>query len=119
VIEKLKGLKFDLSLFREDAWQGRRVYVVGAKPAICTRRNSGSIRRICISCACCGQPAATGRKPRRHNSTSTRNSAAAGCREVIFMVDGKTVTIEEYSGLRADMPLDPKLFDPQFFPTVH
>jgi len=29
------------------------------------------------------------------------------------------VTIEEYSGLRADMPLDPKLYDPQFFPTVH
>src|ERR1041385_4117920 len=31
VIEKLKGLKFDLSVFREDTWQGRPVYVVGAK----------------------------------------------------------------------------------------
>src|ERR1041385_2213855 len=31
VIEKLKGLKFDLSIFREDNWQGRPVYVVGAK----------------------------------------------------------------------------------------
>ena len=31
VIEKLKGLKFDLSIFREDTWQGRPVYVVGAK----------------------------------------------------------------------------------------
>src|SRR5436190_21114812 len=28
VIEKLKGLKFDLSIFREDKWQGRPVYVV-------------------------------------------------------------------------------------------
>src|SRR6266550_5872558 len=31
VIEKLKGLKFDLSIFREDTWQGRPVYVVAAK----------------------------------------------------------------------------------------
>src|ERR1051326_3030782 len=31
VIEKLKGLKFDLSIFRQDTWQGRPVYVVGAK----------------------------------------------------------------------------------------
>ncbi len=31
VIEKLKGLKFDLSIFREDMWQGRPAYVVGAK----------------------------------------------------------------------------------------
>src|SRR5260221_9970414 len=29
-IEKLKGLKFDLSIEREDVWQGRTVYVVCA-----------------------------------------------------------------------------------------
>src|ERR1041384_7449654 len=28
---KLQGLKFDLSQFSEDTWQGRPVYVVGAK----------------------------------------------------------------------------------------
>src|ERR1700737_1167432 len=28
-LEKLKGLKFDLSIFREDTWQGRPVSVVG------------------------------------------------------------------------------------------
>ena len=38
--------------------------------------------------------------------------------EVIFTVDGKTVTTEEYSALRADVPLDSKLFDPQYFATV-
>src|SRR5438552_9374941 len=31
VMEKLKGLKFDLSVFREDTWQGRSAYVIGAK----------------------------------------------------------------------------------------
>ena len=39
--------------------------------------------------------------------------------EVIFMIDGKVVTIEEYSRINADMKLDPKLFDPQFWTTVH
>src|SRR5438552_3234180 len=32
VLETLKGLKFDLTIMREDTWQGRPVYVVGAKP---------------------------------------------------------------------------------------
>jgi hypothetical protein len=31
VIDSLKGLKFDLSKLREDTWQGRHAYVVGAK----------------------------------------------------------------------------------------
>lgn len=39
--------------------------------------------------------------------------------EVISMVDGKTVTTEEYSEMRANVSLDSKLFDPQSFATVH
>ena len=39
--------------------------------------------------------------------------------EVIFMVDGKVVTTEIYSDMRADVKLDPKLFDPQSWTTVH
>ena len=39
--------------------------------------------------------------------------------EVIFLVEGKIVTTEEYSELRANIPLDSKLFDPQYFATVH
>ena len=39
--------------------------------------------------------------------------------EVIFMVDGKVVTTEDYSDLRANVSLDSKLFDPQYFATVH
>jgi hypothetical protein len=39
--------------------------------------------------------------------------------EVIFLVDNKVVTIEEYSELRANVKLPEKLFDPQSFATVH
>jgi len=39
--------------------------------------------------------------------------------EVIFRVDGKTVTSQQYSDLRANVDLDSKLFDPQCWRTVH
>ena len=39
--------------------------------------------------------------------------------EVIFMADGKVVTTEEYSDLRANVKLPDKLFEPESFATVH
>ena len=39
--------------------------------------------------------------------------------EVIFLIDGRIVTTEAYSEMRANMRLDSKLFDPQFWTTVH
>jgi hypothetical protein len=38
---------------------------------------------------------------------------------VLFFVDGKPTTKEEYSELRANIALDAKLFDPQYFATIH
>jgi hypothetical protein len=39
--------------------------------------------------------------------------------EVIFKVDGKPRTTEEYSELRANPKLDSRLFDPQYWASVH
>jgi hypothetical protein len=39
--------------------------------------------------------------------------------EVIFKTDGRVVTTEEYSALRADVALDPNLFNPDLWTTVH
>ena len=78
VTTKLQALKFDLSQFREYTWQGRPVYVVGAKQATCTRRSSGSIREpLLCQDAVAGR---MGRKLRRPSSISIRNWAGAGCR---------------------------------------
>jgi len=120
VIEKLKGLKFDLSIFREDTWQGRPVYVVGAKQGDLhssqfwiDQKNLYFVRMIRPS----------GRDGAQTQETQFNKYQKLGggwmSPEVIFMVDGKIVTTEEYSELRADVPLDPKLFDPQSFATVH
>jgi outer membrane lipoprotein-sorting protein len=119
-IEKLKGLKFDLSILREDTWQGRPVYVVGAKAGDLhsaqfwiDKQNLYFVRMIRPS----------GRDGAQTQETQFNKYQKLGggwmSPEVIFMVDGKTVTTEEYSELRANMPLDPKLFDPQYFASVH
>ena len=119
-IEKLKGLKFDLSIEREDTWQGRPVYVVGAKAGDLhsaqfwiDKQNLYFVRMIRPS----------GRDGAQTQETQFNKYQKLGggwmSPEVIFMVDGKTVTTEEYSELRANMPLDPKLFDPQYFASVH
>jgi len=119
-IEKLKGLKFDLSIEREDTWQGRTVHVVGARAGDLhspqfwiDKQNLYFVRMI--------RPSGKDGAQTQETQFNKYQKLGGGWMspEVIFMVDGKTVTTEEYSELRANMPLDPKLFDPQYFATVH
>ena len=120
VMEKLKGLKFDLSVFREDTWQGRPAYVIGAKAGDLhspqfwiDRKNLYFVRMI--------RPSGRDGAQTQETQFNKYQKLAGGWMSpaVIFMVDGKTVTTEEYSELRANIPLDPKLFDPQYFASVH
>ena len=119
-LEKLKGLKFDLSIFREDTWQGGPVYVVGAKQGDLhsaqfwiDKKNLYFVRMI--------RPA--GKDGAQTQETQFNKYVKLGggwmAPEVIFTVDGRTVTTEEYSDMRADVALDSKLFDPQYWTTVH
>src|SRR5690349_19116613 len=119
-IEKLKGLKFDLSIFREDTWQGRPVYVVGAKAGDLhspqfwiDQKNLYFVRMI--------RPGGKDGAQTQEIQFNKYQKLGGGwmAPEVIFMVDGKVMTTEKYSDMRADVELDPKLFDPQFWTTVH
>ena len=120
VTAKLQALKFDLSQFREDTWQGRPVYVVGAKAGDLhspqfwiDQKNLYFVRML--------RPA--GKDGAQTSETQFNKYQKLGggwmAPEVIFMVDGKVVTTEEYSDMHSDVTLDPKLFDPQFWTTVH
>ena len=120
VLETLKNLKFDLSILHDDTWQGRAVYVVGAKQGDLhvaqfwiDQKNLYFVRMI--------RPA--GRDGAQTQETQFNKYRKLGggwmAPEVIFMIDGKTVTTEEYSEMRANVALDSKLFDPQYFATVH
>jgi hypothetical protein len=120
VLEKLKGLKFDLTIFREDVWQDRPVYVVGAKAGDLhspqfwiDQKNLYFVRML--------RPAGPDGAKTQETQFNKYQKLGGGWMspEVIFMVDGKVVTTEEYSEMKADMKLDDKLFDPQYFATVH
>ena len=120
VLETLKNLKFDLSILHDDTWQGRAVYVVGARQGDLhaaqfwiDQKNLYFVRMI--------RPA--GRDGAQTQETQFNKYRKLGggwmAPEVIFLIDAKTVTTEEYSEMRANVALDPKLFDPQYFATVH
>lgn len=119
-IDKLKALKFDLSVFREDTWQGRKVYVVGAKEGD-LRSPQFWIDQERLYFVRMIRP--VGKDSANTSETQFNKYQRLGggwmAPEVIFMMNGKTVTTEEYSEMRANVPLDPKLFDPQYWTTVH
>jgi hypothetical protein len=120
VVEALKGLKFDLSILREDTWQGRSVYVVGAKrgelhsPQFWIDRQHLYFVRML-------RPAGKDGLQTQETQFNKYQRLGRGwmAPEVIFKVDGQTLTTEEYFDMRADVPLDSRLFDPQYWTTVH
>ncbi len=120
VVSALKGLKFDLSIMREDTWQNRPVYVVGAKQGDLhspqfwiDKKNLYFVRML--------RPSGKDGVQTQETQFNKYQKLGGGwiSPEVIFMVDGKILTTEEYSEMRADVPLDSKLFDPQYWTSAH
>jgi len=120
VTAKLQSLKFDLSQFHEDTWQGRQVYVVGCKAGDLhspqfwiDQENLYFVRML--------RPGGKDGTQTQETQFNKYQKLGGGwmAPEVIFMVDGKVVTTEKYSEIRGDVKLDPKLFDPQSWTTVH
>jgi outer membrane lipoprotein-sorting protein len=120
LITKLQAQKFDLSQFREDIWQDRPVYVVGAKAGD-LHSNQFWIDQKNLYLVRLLRPAGKDFAQTQEVQFNKYQKLGGGwiAPEVIFMIDGKVVTTEKYSELRADVPLDPKLFDPQSWTTVH
>jgi outer membrane lipoprotein-sorting protein len=120
VLEVLKGLKFDLSVLREDTWQGRPVYVVGAKQGDLhsaqfwiDRKNLYFVRML--------RPAGKDGTQTQETQFNKYQRLSGGwmAPEVIFKVDDQIRTTEEYSEMRANPSLDNKLFEPQYWTSVH
>lgn len=119
MLTKLKGLHFDLSIFREDTWQGRLVYVVGGKqgdlhsPQFWVDKERLLFVRLL-------EPAGASGTQTRETQFNKYVRLANGwlAPEVVFMVDNKVLMSEEYSELRANPKLDKKLFEPQYWQTV-
>lgn len=112
-IAQLKQLKFDLTQFHEDTWNGQPVYVVGAKQGDSRsmqfwvdKKNLLFVRML--------QPA--GKNGERLAETQfnkyvkMKGGGWVGT-EVVFMTDGKKTFVEEYTDVRANVPLAADLFD--------
>jgi hypothetical protein len=120
VTAELTGLKCDLTKFHAEVWQDRPAFVVGADAGDLRsaqfwidQENLYFVRLI---------------RPGGSNNTQTQETQFNKYQrlgggwmapEVIFKTDGRVVTIEEYSELRADVALDPNLFNPDVWTTVH
>jgi outer membrane lipoprotein-sorting protein len=120
VMETLKDLKFDLSILHEDTWQGRSVYVVGAKPGDLhslqfwiDQKNLYFVRML--------RPGGKDGAQTQETQFNKYQQLGGGwmAPEVIFKVDGQVLTTEEYSEMRPNPPLDARLFDPQYWTSVH
>jgi len=112
-VTRLKGLGFDLSKIREDSWQGRKVYVVGAaKGDTATKQFWIDKERLLFV-----RMLETG-KSGNHPLVETQFNkyipvGKAWCSvEVKFIVNGNLVTMEEYADVKGDSPLPDELFDP-------
>jgi hypothetical protein len=113
-IARLKELKFDLAEFHEDTWQGRPVYVVGAKAGDAKSRqfwidkeNLYFVRLL--------EPNPKDASIIQETQFNKYERVKGGgwvAPEVIFMVGGKPVVTEEYTEIRGGVALDEKLFDP-------
>ncbi len=118
-VDKLNKLKFDLSILREDTWQGRPVFVVGAKAGDMhspqfwiDKKRLYFVRMI--------RP--VGKDGALTSETQFNKYQRLGggwiSPEVIFMIDGKTMTTEAYTEMRANVELDDNLFEPEKWTTA-
>lgn len=120
-INKLKGLKFDLSVMHEDTWQGRPVYVVGAQQGDLKSQQFWIDKKDLYFVRLLGPAGKDGTLTQETQFNKYFKVKGGGwvSPEVIFMINGKTRTTEEYTEIRTDVPLDEKLFDPQYWKTAH
>jgi len=109
-IAKLRGLKFDLSTLREDTWQGRPVYVVGAAAGD-TSSTQFWVDKEHLYFVRMLQTAPNGAHVETQFNKYQRLGEGWIAPEVLFFRNGKVVTTEEYSRIRSDVTLPDSLWD--------
>src|SRR5215203_1948396 len=112
-VGQLKELKFDLSQFHEDTWNGQAVYVIGAKQGD-LKTNQFWVDKKKLLFVRMLQPAGKNRDRISETQFNKYEKAKGGgwvSTEVVFLLDGKKSWVEEYSDTQANVPLAGDLFD--------
>ena len=113
-VRKLRDLKFDLSKVHETTWKGRPTYVVGAAPQDTTSPQFWiDAERLYFVRSL--EPSK--KDPTVINETVfdkyVRLDGGWVELEVLFLANGKQQVKEEYSNTKANVKLDPAIFDPR------
>ena len=113
-VRKLKGLKFDLSKVHETTWKGRSTYVVGAAAGDTTSPQFWiDVERLYFVRSL--EPSK--KDPSIINETIFDKYIPLDGGwvelEVLFLANGKQQVKEEYSDTKANVKLDPAIFDPR------
>lgn len=109
-VSRLEGLGFDLSKLREDQWQGRAVYVVGAAAGDTTSRQFWIDKERLVFVRSLETAKSGALSETQFNKYEPLGKGMIAP-EVLFFVNGKMVIKEEYSAMKADVMLRDVLFD--------
>jgi len=110
---KMKSFGYDLDKFYEDVWKAMPVYVIGAD------KNQDSINQIWIE----KENFSPVRLLKYENSTKEETlfenhvKLDGGFTEtlVYFYINNKLIQVEKYHDLKANVEIDPAIFDPEKF----
>jgi hypothetical protein len=116
---RLRALGFDLSRIRQDVWQGRQVYVVGAADASDQRSRQFWVDREHLLFIRLLQPAGNSERTQDIRFLNYEPIGRTWIAPVVEVYeDGRLVMKEEYRHMRVDVDLDSALFDPARFSTA-
>jgi hypothetical protein len=112
-VRKLKDLKFDLSKIHERTWQGRRTYVVGAQrgDTVSPQFWIDAERLYFVRSLEPSKKDPTAISDVRFEKYIPLGGGWVET-EVLFLANGKQMVKEEYLEPKADVKLDPAIFDP-------
>lgn len=113
-VAQLKELGYDLSVLSENSWEGRSVWVVGAKAG---DEKSAQFwidkeRLYFVKMIKTGGQDGSSVQETRFNKYFKVKGGGWVAPEVVFLVNGNKVFLEEYTDVRTGMDLDEDLFDP-------
>lgn len=119
-ISQIKGLKIDLATVHQEKWQGRDVYVVGAKQGDMSVPQFWVDKKDMVFVRLIELKGKDGKivSETQFNKYMKVKGGGMVSPEVVFIVDGKKTITEEYSDIQAGMPLDADLWNPEKWLTV-
>src|SRR5262249_49905524 len=113
---QLRTLGFDLSKFHEGAWNGKRVFVVGATDGDTTTKQFWIDHDDLVFVRSIGSTP-RGRTEVRFDHNERAKGGLVG-NEVLQLVNGRPTLREQYANVQVDLALDDSYFDPKTWPAV-